>query len=331
MRVAIVGAGISGLLAAQKLARAGHKVTLFEKAARAGGRLATKSVEGQPTDIGTQYFTASTQEFTKIAADWQSAGVVRKWSEGFSIAEEFPAAVPKLDGISRSIAVGGMSRLAAHLAEEAEAAGVILRCEVTLTALPMEGSEWLLRSADHLEARADQLLLTPPLPQSLQLLSNGHIALPETIRQRLASVQYESCFAAIVVLDGPSAIPAPGGLRMQPDSALAWMADNAQKLAGVKATTVTLLSSAEFTRVHLNDDPEAVGALMVEAAGKWLGSAVKSVSVHRWRYALPTNPLKERCLWLPDLQLAFAGDFCAGASVECAALSGRAAARAMMV
>ena len=331
MRYAIVGAGIAGLLAAQKLARTGHKVTLFEKASRAGGRLATKNIEGQPTDIGAQYFTAETPEFAKITAEWQSAGVVHLWSREFSVAGEFPAVTPQADGPPRYIAAGGINRLAAHLATEAVAAGVILRCDVTLTALPMEGSEWLLRSADHLEARADQILLTPPLPQSLQLLANGHIALPDAVRQRLAAVQYESCFTAMVVLDGPSAIPSPGGLWMQPESPVAWMADNLQKLNGGKTTTVTLHSSREFSRAHFDDDPESVGSLMVESAGKWLGSTVKSVAVHRWRYALPINPLTERCLWLPKLQLAFAGDFCAGGKVECAALSGRAAARAMMV
>src|SRR5207245_8331618 len=38
-RVAVVGAGPAGLAAAQQLARAGHSVTVFEKADRIGGLL----------------------------------------------------------------------------------------------------------------------------------------------------------------------------------------------------------------------------------------------------------------------------------------------------
>ena len=48
-RVAVVGAGIAGLAAARRLAAAGVEVTVFDKARRPGGRLATRRAEGQST------------------------------------------------------------------------------------------------------------------------------------------------------------------------------------------------------------------------------------------------------------------------------------------
>jgi glutamate synthase (NADPH/NADH) small chain len=44
-RVAVVGSGPAGMAAAQQLARAGHAVTLFEKADRVGGQLRAEGVE----------------------------------------------------------------------------------------------------------------------------------------------------------------------------------------------------------------------------------------------------------------------------------------------
>src|SRR4030095_997199 len=46
-KVAVVGSGPAGLAAAQQLTRAGHDVTVYERAERAGGRLRGRIPEGQ--------------------------------------------------------------------------------------------------------------------------------------------------------------------------------------------------------------------------------------------------------------------------------------------
>lgn len=46
MRLAVIGAGLSGLAAANALMRAGHEVVIFEKSRGLGGRLATRRLDG---------------------------------------------------------------------------------------------------------------------------------------------------------------------------------------------------------------------------------------------------------------------------------------------
>lgn len=56
-RVTIIGAGIAGLVAAVRLARAGLEVTVVDRAAAPGGKMREIRVGGQPIDAGPTVFT----------------------------------------------------------------------------------------------------------------------------------------------------------------------------------------------------------------------------------------------------------------------------------
>ena len=58
MRVAVVGAGITGLAAGYEAANAGAEVVVYEAAERAGGRILTTELAGQPVDEGADAFLA---------------------------------------------------------------------------------------------------------------------------------------------------------------------------------------------------------------------------------------------------------------------------------
>ncbi|MEN9830065.1 MAG: Hydroxyneurosporene desaturase, partial [Pseudomonadota bacterium] len=56
-RIAVVGGGIGGLVAAYDLAQAGHRVTLFEQHAEPGGKIHQEQVLGQGIDSGPTVMT----------------------------------------------------------------------------------------------------------------------------------------------------------------------------------------------------------------------------------------------------------------------------------
>ncbi len=83
MRIAIVGAGISGLGAAWLLQRQGHAVSLFEADARLGGHTATVDVtlDGKTFPVDTGFLVFNDRTYPKLIALFDELGVTSVASE----------------------------------------------------------------------------------------------------------------------------------------------------------------------------------------------------------------------------------------------------------
>jgi monoamine oxidase len=66
--VVIVGAGLSGLIAARAVARAGHSVAVVEARDRVGGRMFDRTVRGEAIDLGAE-FVGPTQNHIRALVD----------------------------------------------------------------------------------------------------------------------------------------------------------------------------------------------------------------------------------------------------------------------
>lgn len=320
----IVGAGLSGLMAAHALQGAGVGVTVLEKAGVAGGRMATRQIllpqQTPPLatfDEGAQYFTVRDDAFQSWVDRWLEAGVAVRWSNGFAA----PDASDYRDGHPRYRGRDGMRSIPTHLARKAA-----VRLKQTVTAARYDEG-WVLETESGERHAAAALLLTPPVPESLALLDVE--ALAPGVHQSLERIDYDPCIALFVVLDGPSNVPPPGGL-WPGSSAISWMADNVQK--GIsEQPAVTIHASPEFSNTHFETGDDEVAGLLLEEAEPWLGADVAFYQVERWPYSLPVHLHDERCLFTTTPgPVVFAGDAFAGPRIEGAALSGLAAADALL-
>ena len=77
--IALIGAGLSGLVAAQQL-RSTAGVTVFEKSRGPSGRLSTRDAPPYQFDHGAQYFTARSQAFREFLKPLIAAGHVGEWN-----------------------------------------------------------------------------------------------------------------------------------------------------------------------------------------------------------------------------------------------------------
>ena len=315
--VLVVGAGISGLLCATELQRAGRSAVVLDKGRGPGGRMATRRMGGGRVDHGAQYFTAREERFKEYVAAWQAAGVIREWfrhAEG----DSEPNGYPRFCGVT------GISDVAKYLA-----GGLQVRLSEQVVAVDRVQGEWVVQTQSGAAYAAKYLVMTAPLPQTLNLLDTTGLNYAGEQRAALGAVSYEKGLALLAVLDGPSGLPTPGG--MQVDAApLTWMADNTAKGISPDVYTLTLHADAGFA-VDQWDVPDAErGPRMLKAAAPFLRAKVLEYTCHRWGFTRPVNPWSERCFTNPDLNLALAGDAFGGARVEGAALSGLAAALALL-
>ncbi|MGE0103338.1 MAG: NAD(P)/FAD-dependent oxidoreductase [Blastocatellales bacterium] len=312
----IIGAGISGLLAARELERQGIRVTVIDKGRRAGGRMATRRIDDATCDHGAQFFTVRSPRFQAIVDELLAKGIVEEWARGFADHSGEVAG----DGHPRYRGIGGMNAVPGYLSS-----GIDVRCSTRVVSLNVSDGRWIARDEGGADYIADALIMTPPAPQSVALLDSGNALLPMPARRILEEITYDPCLALMALTS--SSIPDPGGIRFD-SGPISWMADNSRKGISPTVPSITIHASPEFSRTHWDTPPEDVAIMLFEAAEKFINSEIGTYQLHRWRYSQPVDVYPEPCLAVDGAPpLIFAGDAFGGPKVEGAAISGMEAAQ----
>jgi photolyase PhrII len=320
LRIAVVGAGLSGLAAARTLSDQCHDVVVFEKSRGRGGRAATRRIDGVGgqlgVDHGAQYFTARDPRFRRRVLSWAERGIVAQWEGRFGAfdGQHFEAVGGDHE---RWVGVPGMSAIGRDLADELD-----LRLGVRLGPPLRDGTQWRLVDDGGTDAgRFDRVLISAPAPQAAALLQ----AAP-ALAARAAGVAYAPCWSVMLGFDQPPRI-AFDGLFVNAGP-LRWIANDATKPDRDGCRWV-LHAHPQWTTEHLDAAPEAVIAALCAAFEDLAGGALPTprwTHAHRWLYALVQDPLADGCLWDAELGIGACGDWCNGARIEGAWLSGEAIA-----
>jgi predicted NAD/FAD-dependent oxidoreductase len=313
--VLIIGTGVSGLIAARELQRAGRRVLLLDKGKGLGGRLASRRIGAATFDHGAQFITTRDARFAEILKEAAKAGHMTEWCQGF---------IAAADGHTRWRGQPTMTAFAKHLAKD-----LTIQMETQVTTVKQVDDSYTIETSTGTIYSAAAVLLTPPVPQSLALLETEGIELESAMHARLAAIQYERCIAVMAVLKQPSLISPPGAI-LPTSGPISWIADN--QLKGISAEpAITIHANLEFSLAHWDEDRMLSGQKLIDACQKWIGTEVLSYQVHGWRYSKPMQVDEHPCALLRSTPpLVMAGDAFAGPRVEGAALSGFAAAETIL-
>lgn len=253
-------------------------------------------------DYGAQFLSARDPDFRRLIDGFLGTALVIPWFDRL--------------GETRYCSPLGMNALPEFLA-----ASLRVICGVTVSAVRRDGKLWRVIAQDGTVYSSEALIVTAPLPQTLEL-----VEIPPDVRSVLSAIEYHRCIALLAVLDGPSAVPEPGYLRLSQEP-LQTVVDNRLKGLDSESVGLTILAGSVFSLEHWDTPREEAARLLLAAATPYLGSNVTHWRYHRWRFSQPVQTFPDRFFGLDQTPpLALAGDAFGGPRVEGAFLSGHAAA-----
>ncbi len=321
--VLVVGAGISGLLAATVLKENGVDVVVVDKGRGAGGRMSTRRVDLDRAsayfDHGAQYFTVRDTQFAKYAERWLALGIIKPLDEMLIRENGDPA----LSDEPRYIGATGMNAITKYLADSLRVSFAERVDKLSFN------THWIAETDKGRTFTADALVLSQPVPQSLELLTKSNIPIPTDIEAELKTIEYHPCIATMLLFEGIEPVLPYCGIWFQGEP-IAWACDNFRK--GISPVpTVTVHAGPMFSAEHWQSPDETIVETMLHSLKTWIRTPLKFSQVHRWRYSFAKSALDKPFVMVASpAPLVFVGDGFVAPRVEGAAVSGISAANALL-
>lgn len=346
--VVVVGAGISGIITAQRLTRLGCAVLVVDKSRGLGGRLATRRVLDQRVDHGCRFLDDTANPELSPVPELIQAGVLQPW-QPLVLRWQGSTLAPCADSQPCWVAPQGMTTVAKVLAQN-----LTIWRPWQVTQIRPQGLGWTIdghttvghTTAEHqpsITARA--VVLAIPAPQIVPLIQ-ATAAQNSALQRFMAAIADVLFDPVMTVMAGypPSldlasplqaATPAGWMVYSQDHPTLAWAGLDSSKRVPVGDPVVVMHSTPSFAQAHLNaPNLDNAGQQLLASVAPQIGPGLTAptwMQVHRWRYGLVRQPLGAKVLSTPDLPtLIGCGDWCRGKTVEAAIASGHDAAEQIM-
>lgn len=309
-RIAIIGAGIAGLTLARQLADQ-HQITIFERADKAGGRMASRKAGDFVFDHGAQFFTAKSAAFQQFLAPYIASGIVARWDAAFA---EFsgPQITSRRQWDAEFAHYVGAPDMHALPQALAESLTVIYHCNID--AIHADGNLWQVFSAGQLVGEFDWLISTLPAKQSAALFNQR-----TPLLNKLPDNLMRPCYALMLGFDKDQAIDWQAAHVKNAD--ISWMSVNSSKPGRNSPFSMLVLATNAWTRNNFQ--------LALPGAADHLLSEVQRVAgirrqdivhqdIKRWTYVNLPRQYAAKAYIDHNQRLAACGDWCIQGRVEAA-------------
>ena len=326
--IAIVGAGMAGLICGKTLQAAGRDVVVIDKSRGLGGRLATRRLANTHADHGVCYLKPKGDRFRAFIQDLVDRNIVSLWSDRLHTLNADGKLIFDTDPSARYAAPNGATAIAKALAQ-----GLTIQSGEVINAIRPIDQGWQLTSQNpDFDLTASIVILAIPAPQALPLVQT--IANPEFIQQ-IESVTFAPSLTAIAAyspeLRSQFVATNLRGVTCD-DKILGWIGFDSTKQLNPTQPTIIIQSNAEFASAHFDStDLPTIAQQLCDRAAEVLNfpaiSTPELLQIQRWKYAFAVNPISAPVLSATTTAPLFCiGDWCGGNRVENAYLSGLAMA-----
>ena len=305
--IAIIGAGMTGVVCARNLKDAGYETIIFEKSRGIGGRMATRRTsEGLQFDHGAQYITAKNKHFQSFIDTAISAGCAAHW---------------KIEEKSTFVGRPSMNSLLDSFVE-----GLSLKYNTEILRVQKSKHGWML-SSENQNQLFDIVVLALPAPQIINLIGEHN-----PLSQELSNVEMKPCLTLMAAF--PSNKSSPFITRREPNDDLAWISqDSAKPNRPSEITCWVAQAGDDWSTKYLEYNKDEIAQLLSPMLCERLSISSSELlysSAHRWRYSKVTRPLGNPFMSDDSETLYVGGDWTISARVEGAWESGTAIARSIL-
>ena len=326
MKIAIIGAGLSGIVAAKTLSAklsGHHGISVFEKSRGAGGRMSTRRTDDFEFDHGAQYFTARDPAFKAAVDHAIDQGHVKPW-DGTT---KYLKANDKLEDDSGGKRYVSTPRMNSWI--KAMSNGLNIQTQARVHELVSTDDGWTLKFEDSTKQDGfDAVICAVPSPQAEALLAPTEFSKMDDITK----AKMDACFAVMLGFD--KTLNLPWDTLRSPDGPSSWIAVNSAKPDRPQTgTTLMIHAGPKWSNNNVERDKSELKAEMITVASRLTGhdlTQAKYGTIHRWLYAAVSQGAGQTCLADDKAKLVACGDWCLGGRVEGAWLSGKTAAELVL-
>ena len=309
VKIAIIGAGISGVVLAQNLQKH-FEIEVFEKSRGCGGRMSTRHAEDFSFDHGVQFFTAKNAEFRNFLNPFFKDKTVRFWTGKEATFKDKGFFLNSVDAQDRIISSPKMNSLCKKIAQNSS-----IKFGVEVLPIKKDGEKsWRLKDIKGNDLGVfDFVISTAPPIQTENLFGDN---LPK-INQLQKSLM-KPCFALMLGLNS----------KWEQDWNFAKIENNPIKKIFVNSsksernsdvTSLVIHAQEDWSESYLENDLDLVKNLLVKNLEKFIKiipSEIAYLSLHRWRYALIDKAQKSEIFFDKNLNIAATSDWVCGSKIE---------------
>jgi renalase len=282
MRIAIIGAGISGLFLANRLSESAT-VTVFEKSRGVGGRMSTRYADPYYFDHGALYFTAHSASFKDFLAPHLHSGVVSTWEGNVAhLQADQPNTIYSFDDYFSEpvfVASPNMNSLCKALAQGLN----ICLCTEIAPLDDRNNGVWRLKDTHNRDlGEFDWVISTAPFLQTSRLFSQ-FLGLKGVEDSSLIQCAFS------LMIGSNQAWTQNWQLGFAQDSTVSIVSVNSSKPQRNSTTTSLVIQShLDWAHTHIDADLGWVQSVLLNDLIKLThldSRGFDYVSLHRWRYS----------------------------------------------
>ena len=276
--IAIVGAGFSGIILAQKLKNIGE-VKIFEKARGVGGRMASRVKDDFNFDFGAQFFIAKKPEFHEFLKPFIEQKIIMPWCGNFAEIDNYKITYLREwpEEKNHFVPAVKMNQFCKELSRDLD-----ISLQTRVAKIEKIEKKWqIFDDKNNFLGEFDWLFFSIPAPQLLELIPQNCNFFEAT-----KNIKMMGCFALMLGLEKP--LNLQFDIALVKNSLISWISSESSKPQRKNSASYTILARNDWAQDNMENDIDNVKNQLIAEFAKIIKQPIEGIihqDIHRWRYA----------------------------------------------